>query len=130
LKPIDLNKRRASKLHAQGEKLSDEGRTSEAIEKYLEAIACDPSKSESYYNLGLLYKYQGEWEKSFELNQKANELDPEDEAARWNLAIAATTLRRWEVARKKWQLGGRLDRQHQDSVPAVQRGKAARASRS
>ncbi|HSJ76946.1 MAG TPA: tetratricopeptide repeat protein [Gemmatimonadales bacterium] len=106
MKPIDLNKRRASKLHEQGEKLSDEGRTSEAIEKYLEAIACDPSKSESYYNIGLLYKYQGEWEKSFDFNQKANELDPEDEAARWNLAIAATALRRWEVARKKWRENG------------------------
>jgi TPR repeat len=106
LKPIDLNKRKASKLHAQGEKLSDEGRTSEAIEKYLEAIACDPRKSESYYNLGLIYKYQGEWEKSFELNQKANELDPQDEAARWNLAIAATALRNWEVARKKWREHG------------------------
>jgi tetratricopeptide (TPR) repeat protein len=110
LKPIDLNKRKASKLHEQGEKLSDEGRTSEAIEKYLEAIACDPSKSESYYNLGLIYKYQGEWEKSFDFNQKANELDPEDEAARWNLAIAATALRNWDVARKKWQEHGmRLD---------------------
>lgn len=110
MKPIDLNKRRASKLHAQGEKLSDEGRTSEAIEKYLEAIACDPRKAESYYNLGLIYKYQGEWEKSFALNQKANELDPDDEAARWNLAIAATALRNWEVARKKWEEHGmRLD---------------------
>jgi len=110
LKVFDLNKKKASRLHAEGEKLSDEGKTSEAIEKYLEAIACDPEKAESYYNIGLIYKYRGEWEKSFELNQKANELDPQDEAARWNLAIAATALRNWKVARKKWEENGiRLD---------------------
>jgi len=106
LKILDLNKRKAARLHAQGEKLSEEGKTSAAIEKYLEAIACDPESAESYYNVGLIYKYRGEWERSFALNQKANELDPEDEAARWNLAIAATALRNWDVARKKWKEHG------------------------
>ena len=106
MKLVDLNKRKAARLHAEGQELSDAGRTSEAIEKYLEAIACDPGKAESYYNIGLIYKYEGEWEKSFEYNWKANELDPEDEAARWNLAIAATALKKWDVARKKWKENG------------------------
>lgn len=103
---FDFNKSKASKLHEEAQQLDDEGRFDEAIAKYVEAIACDPGKSESYYNLGLIYKYRGEWRKSFEFNQKANELDPEDEAARWNLAIAATALRNWEMARKKWQENG------------------------
>ena len=106
MKVLDLNKRKADSFHAQGEKLWEEGRTSEAIEKYLEAIACDPEKAESWYNIGLIYKYRGEWEKSFEFNQKANQLDPDDQAARWNLAIAATALRNWEVARRKWEENG------------------------
>jgi len=62
--------------------------------------------SESYCNIGLIYKYQGKWQKSFEFNQKANALDPQDEAARWNLAIAATALRNWAVARKAWEENG------------------------
>ncbi|MCG8610014.1 MAG: hypothetical protein MI864_05715 [Pseudomonadales bacterium] len=49
-----------------------------------------------------MYKYQNEWEKSLKFNEKAYELDPEDEAARWNLAIAATALRKWKLARKAW----------------------------
>lgn len=103
---FDFNKSKARKLHDEAQQLDNEGKFDEAIAKYLEAIACDAEKSESYYNLGLIYKYRGEWQKSFECNQKANELDPEDEAARWNLAIAATALGNWAVARKKWEENG------------------------
>jgi tetratricopeptide (TPR) repeat protein len=101
-----LDQHRAQKLHEEGLALYEDGREAEAIEKYLEAIACDPQKSETYYNLGLVYKYQGNWEKSFEFNSTANRLNPDDEAARWNLAIAATALRRWAVARKAWAENG------------------------
>jgi tetratricopeptide (TPR) repeat protein len=77
-----LDEHRAQKLHEEGQSLYAEGREAEAIEKYLEAIACDPQKSETHYNLGLVYKYQGNWEKSFEFNLTANKLAPNDEAAR------------------------------------------------
>lgn len=103
---FDFKKRKASRLHEKAQQLEKECKIDEAIAKYLEAIALDPEKSESYYNLGLIYKYQGEWQKSFEFNQKANELHPEDEAARWNLAIATTALRNWAVARKMWEENG------------------------
>ena len=106
MKLLDFKKRKASKLHKEAQQLGDEEKFDEAIQKYLEAIECDPQKSGSYYNIGLIYKYRGEWQKSFEFNQKANELDPEDKAARWNLAIAATALRNWTVARKKWEENG------------------------
>ncbi|MHB1173892.1 MAG: tetratricopeptide repeat protein [Sulfuriferula sp.] len=97
---FDFKKRKASRLHEKAQQLEKECKIDEAIAKYLEAIALDPEKSESYYNLGLIYKYQGEWQKSFEFNQKANELHPEDEAARWNLAIAPpprSGIGRWPV---------------------------------
>ena len=106
MKIFDFKKKKADKLHEEGQLLSAEGKSDEAIQKYLEAIALDPEKSVSYYNIGLIYKYQAEWQKSFEFNQKANALDPEEESARWNLAIAATALRNWEVARKKWVENG------------------------
>jgi tetratricopeptide (TPR) repeat protein len=106
LKIFDFKKKKADRLHAEARRLHDEGSIDAAIAKYLEVIALDPDKSESYYNLGLIYKYQGEWQKSFDLNQKAHVLNPEDEAARWNLAIAATALRNWAIARQMWQENG------------------------
>lgn len=106
MKIFDFNKKKTEKLHAEARQLHDEGSIDEAITKYLEVISLDPEKSESYYNLGLIYKYQGEWQKSFDLNQKANALNPEDESARWNLAIAATALQNWTVARQMWEENG------------------------
>jgi hypothetical protein len=96
----------AQKFHEQGQALSDEGRDQEAIGAYQKAIELNPKKSESFYNIGLIYKYQGAWDKSLEYNAKAHELDPESEAARWNLAIAATALRRWDIARSAWKDNG------------------------
>jgi hypothetical protein len=55
------------------------------------------------YNLGLIHKYAGEWELSLSWNQQAVELDAGNEAAWWNLGIAATALGRWEVARCAWR---------------------------
>ena len=55
------------------------------------------------YNLGLIYKYRGDWSKSFEFNTKAREFQPDDEATLWNLAIAATALRNWATAREVWR---------------------------
>lgn len=103
---FNLNKRKAQKFHEQGQALSDDGRDLEAIEMYRKAIELDPHKSESYYNIGLIYKYCNEWELSLEYNKKANALAPDDEAARWNLAIAATALRKWDIARSAWKQNG------------------------
>jgi hypothetical protein len=110
LKLLDFSKKKAGRLLVKAQQLESEGRVDEAIAIYLEAIACDPENAVSYYNLGLIYKYLGEWEQSFEFNLKANTLDPEDGAACWNLAIAATALHNWPVARSKWkEYGVELD---------------------
>ena len=103
MKTAGSTRERADALHIHGEQLYAEGKDFEALQKYLEAILLDPNKAESYYNIGLIYKYRSEWKKSFEYNQTANRLNPDDEAARWNLAIAATALRNWSVARRTWE---------------------------
>src|SRR5690606_14547387 len=47
---------------------------------------------------------------SLKHNRLAVELDPQDEASNWNLAIAATALRDWRTAREVWQrLGLKID---------------------
>ena len=98
----DPGKQQAQELLAAGLALSEAGREDEAIDKYKEAIAIDPTRSSIYYNIGLIYKYRNAWVDSFAWNSKAYELDRESEAARWNLAIAATALRNWAVARQAW----------------------------
>ena len=103
MKTAGNTRERADALHIDGEQLYAEGKYFEALQKYLEAILLDPNKAESYYNIGLIYKYRSEWKKSFEYNQTATRLNPDDEAARWNLAIAATALRNWSVARRTWE---------------------------
>lgn len=103
---FSFKKRKAQKLHEQAQDLSDEGRDDEAIALYQKAIELDPEKSESFYNIGLIYKYRNNWEESFKYNASANKLNPEDEAARWNLGIAATALRDWATARRVWKENG------------------------
>ncbi len=101
-----FGKRRAQELHDAASALDDAGNGDEAIAMYKLAVKADPDKSESYYNIGLIYKYRNAWAESLDFNRIANELDPQDEAARWNLAIAATALRDWPTARRAWQAQG------------------------
>lgn len=82
--------------------LSDEGRTVEAIKLYEGIIAQSPDWSVPYYNLGLIYKYSCQWQQSYDCNKQAAALNPEDEAAWWNLGIAATALLDWKTARQAW----------------------------
>ena len=94
---------RADAHNERGRKLDAEGRTEEAIREYLRACELDPSWSVPHYNLGLVYKYAGDWERSLEWNQRAAALDPKDQAGWWNLGIAATALGRWDEARRAWR---------------------------
>lgn len=77
-----------------------------SIKIYEDIIKLDASWSASYYNLGLIYKYNNQWEKSYEYNKKATDLDGKDEAAWWNLGIACTALKKWREARLAWNQFG------------------------
>ncbi len=96
----------AEELNEEGGRLSSEGDTAGAEAAYLGAIALDPEWSAPVYNLGLLYKYQGDWHRSREYNKRATELAPDDEAGWWNLGIAATALGDWPEARRAWSACG------------------------
>jgi tetratricopeptide (TPR) repeat protein len=97
---------RAEELHRLALETDEAGQPDAAIELYLQAIAEDPLKAASFFNIGLIHKRRREWQPSFAFNRRAHELNPEDQAARWNLAIAATALRDWETARRIWALEG------------------------
>jgi tetratricopeptide (TPR) repeat protein len=96
----------AEELNEQGRRLDGEGDTAGAEKAYREAMALEPEWSVPVFNLGLIYKYQGNWPASLECNRRAAELNPQDEGAWWNLGIAATALANWSEARRAWAACG------------------------
>ena len=98
-----MSRRKAEKLMRLANELNSEGREEEAIKVYKQAINMDKNWSVPYYDLGLVYKYKLEWEKSYKLNATAARLDRSDQAAWWNMGIAATALSNWKMAKKAWR---------------------------
>ena len=103
---LNFAKNRADRLHQKAQAESEAGNVDAALSLYEKCLTLDPDRPATLYNVGLIYKYRGEWEASLACNSKANALDPSDEAARWNLGIAATALRRWPIARRAWKANG------------------------
>ncbi len=99
-------KRRAERLHAEAQLRSDQGDDDAALAIYAQALALDPERPQSLFNVGLIYKHRRAWRESFDSNLCAFELRSDDEAIRWNLAIAATALEDWSTARRMWALCG------------------------
>ena len=100
---------RAHRLNEEGRAHAEAGDTAAAERAYRSAIAVDPNSPAAFFNLGLLFKYQGRWEESFEFNRRASDLAPDDKGAWWNLGIAATALGRWADARGSWAKCGIAD---------------------
>jgi hypothetical protein len=59
---------------------------------------------EAWFDLALLCKFARRWAEALEYGLRAAELVgvSEGEPAWWNLGIAATALREWDVARRAW----------------------------
>lgn len=96
-------RRPAEDLIEEASALLDGGDDDGALKKYFAALEIDLTDPRVHYNIGLIYKYRGAWKDSFKYNKRAAELAPDDEAAHWNLAIAATALRDWKTARSVWK---------------------------
>jgi tetratricopeptide (TPR) repeat protein len=96
----------AIRYDQKGSELRDAGDVDGAIRYYEKAIRHAPQWSVPWYNLGLVYKYERQWQESFRCNAEAVELDPSDEAAIWNMGVAATALGWWPEARSAWRQFG------------------------
>lgn len=64
---------------------SQNGDEDGALKAYESALALDPLRPNTHYNIGLIHKYRGDWAKSLEHSLRAFELRPDDEATCWNL---------------------------------------------
>ena len=93
---------RANRLHEEGQELSSSANDDEALRRYHQALDLEPERPATLYNIELIHKYRREWRESFDYNLQAYRLRPDDEATRWNLAIAATALRERDTARLMW----------------------------
>jgi len=104
---LDFKKRKSEKLHDEAEELYQSGGDEDKIiSMYLQALQLNEKRAATHYNLGLVYKYRGEWDKSLSYNKRAHELNPMDESAIWNWGIAATALENWNEARIAWKKYG------------------------
>ena len=92
----------AERLNEESRALSKRGDIPGAIEAYRASVAADATWSVPWYNLGLVYKYEGAWADSLASCQEAVSRDPGDGDAWWNLGIAATALGSWSRARAAW----------------------------
>ncbi len=92
------------------DRLLDEAQALEDLEGamplYQRALALDPDRAATHYNLGLVHKYRGAWAESLHHNRRASDLLPGDQAPAWNMGIAATALRDWPAARDAWRRAG------------------------
>lgn len=100
------DRRIAERENEKGRALLDEGLLEEAVVHFRRATTAAPDWSVPFYNLGLASKFQKHWTESLEANWRAHQLNPEDDAAFWNLAIAAGALGDWAKARVAFEAMG------------------------
>src|SRR5882672_3417360 len=93
---------RAIRLNDRARAAEDAGRLADAEALYRETIDRASRWSVPWYNLGLFYKGQRRWQDSLACNRQALSLKCDDEAANWNLGIAATAVGDWRTAREAW----------------------------
>jgi tetratricopeptide (TPR) repeat protein len=73
-------------------------------ERLAGVVAKQPYDANAWYDLGLAHKYLGNWRESIAANERALALTAEaGDPAWWNLGIAATAVRDWELARRAWR---------------------------
>ena len=78
-------------LENQAEALREEGKYQEAIAKLLELLEKDPKFVRAHLGLSVLYHLTGDYEKSVQHGEKANELEPNDP---FNIAALSVTYQR------------------------------------
>lgn len=86
----------ADDWNSKGQQALDDMDMQLAVDCFTKAIGLEPDWSVPHYNLGLTHKLLKNWEESRLANLQAHRLNPEDNAAKWNLAISATAVGHWE----------------------------------
>jgi hypothetical protein len=90
-------------LHACAYAAFDAGDLLAARARFDALLTAEPDAPEYHYMQGLICKYLRDWPTSLRHNLQSLALrTEEDEASRWNAAIAATAIGDWAEARRQW----------------------------
>lgn len=65
-------------LYNEGEKLKDDGKIEEAVQKFEEVLALDEQFALAHFALAVMYGKLGQHEKAVQHGERACELDPDD----------------------------------------------------
>lgn len=65
-------------LYAEGEKLKDEGKYAEAIEKFRQVVAVNEQHALAHFALAVMYGKVGQHAEAVQHGERACELDPDD----------------------------------------------------
>lgn len=87
-----MNKEKSKELNNAGAKLHQEGKTEEALIKYLAACEENPCNPSAHNNAGFVYAGRGEPGKALMYYEKALEIDPENSMAHLNRGICLVHL--------------------------------------
>lgn len=76
----------------------NQGRTNDALNKFIRATQIDPAYGDAYYNMGSIYYQMKRFPEAADMFQKSVNLTPSDNHAKYNLALCLEKLRRNEEA--------------------------------
>lgn len=82
----------------QGIEAYNQGRTNDALNKFIRATQVDPAYGDAYYNLGSMYYQLKRFPDAADMFQKSVNLSPNDHHAKYNLALSLEKLNRNEEA--------------------------------
>jgi len=86
--------------------LDREGDIYTAVKIYKKLIKIAPEWYLPYQYLSVIYKYNNDWKAAFYYGKTAIEKGADQEDIWRNFAIAATALKKWEIARTAWNKVG------------------------
>lgn len=73
-----------------------------AIKLLKRVVRLAPDDPFAYFQLGQIYKLRQEWKPALYYNKRAISLEPTNRQAWWNVALAATALKKWRIADRTW----------------------------
>ncbi|MGW1884213.1 tetratricopeptide repeat protein [Streptomyces sp. NPDC001970] len=103
-----MEKSEAKRLLKRAQEAFDAEEWQQCAQAYEQVLAHYPDERRSgiwWYDAALAYKFLRDWPKAYELGREAaaRATRGENDPAFWNLGIAATIQREWEVARDAWE---------------------------
>ena len=98
----------------EGIKLAEQGQYTQAVSKYISAIAIEPSLSYAYLNLANAYWHLHRNEESIVMSKKALEIDPVDARIYENLGNAYYSSGKYKEAKESYRKAKELFEKNSD----------------